>query len=89
MFGSALRCERFVTDQAEAHGFIENAEDLANLVATCEHYRLDVVKHARFIRFFKHEPPAFAEPSRSGRLTDRAGDKGSHFSRYGPEPVIQ
>jgi hypothetical protein len=20
---------------------------------------------------------------------DRAGDKGSHFSRYGPEPVIQ
>jgi hypothetical protein len=22
-------------------------------------------------------------------FTDRAGDKGSHFSRYGPEPVIQ
>jgi hypothetical protein len=21
--------------------------------------------------------------------SDRAGDKGSHFSRYGPEPVIQ
>jgi len=45
MLGSALPREHFVADQAEAHGFIENAEYLANLVGASEHYRLDL--HSR------------------------------------------
>jgi hypothetical protein len=58
MFGSALPRERLVTDQAEAHGLTKNAVDLANLVGVCEHYRSNLIKHARLIRFFKHVPPA-------------------------------
>jgi hypothetical protein len=38
MDGSTLPCERLVRDQAQAQGFIENAEDLADLVGASEHY---------------------------------------------------
>ena len=58
MFGSALPRERLVTDQAEAQVLIEHAVGLANLVGVCEHYRLNLIKHARLIRLFKHVPPA-------------------------------
>jgi hypothetical protein len=58
MLGSTLPCERLLTDQAEAEVLIENAEDLANLFGACEHYRLNLIKHARLIRFVKHLPPA-------------------------------
>jgi hypothetical protein len=51
MLGSTLPCERLLTDQAEAEVLIENAEDLANLFGACEHYRLNLIKHARLIRF--------------------------------------
>jgi hypothetical protein len=57
MFGSTLPCEHLLTDQAEAQGFIENPEDLANLVRACEHYRSNLIKHARLIRFVKHLLP--------------------------------
>jgi hypothetical protein len=57
MFGSALPREHLVTDQAEAQVFIENAEDLADIVCAGEHCSLDVVKHARLRGFFKHVLP--------------------------------
>jgi hypothetical protein len=55
---SALSCEHLITDQAEAQVLIENAEGFADFVVAGEPYRLDVIKHARLIRFFKHVPPA-------------------------------
>jgi len=50
---SALSCEHLITDQAEAHVLIENAEGFADFVVAGELYRLDVVKHPRLSVFFK------------------------------------
>jgi hypothetical protein len=57
MFGSTLRCEHLITDQAEAQVVIENSEDFADLIGVPEHCSLDVVKHARFSGSSKHELP--------------------------------
>jgi TolB-like protein/predicted Ser/Thr protein kinase len=58
MLGSALPREHLVAGQAEAQVVIENAECLTDAIGAREQRHLDVVKHARLIRFFKHVPPA-------------------------------
>jgi hypothetical protein len=41
----------------QRHGFIDNAEDLANLVGAFEAYYLNLIKHARLIRLVRHFLP--------------------------------
>lgn len=63
----------YTVAEAQAQGFIENAEDLANLVGASEHYGLNLIKHARLIWLLGHLLPVLrARRPELDRMMDEA-----------------